>query len=97
MSYEYPFKDATDELKLMVWLKADPVEGKITLEWRKDVCGKEIKYEDHANTDSEYGWEIDHIHPLEKGGHDDMDNLQALNWKTHRAKGDNHPWDCSMA
>jgi 5-methylcytosine-specific restriction endonuclease McrA len=63
--------------------------------WRRDKCGHAIKYSDHGNTYSEYGWEIDHIKPTAKGGETVIDNLQPLYWKTNRDKGDSYPWSCS--
>ena len=37
---------------------------------------------------TEMGWEIDHIIPKAKGGTDHINNLQALNTKVNRQKGD---------
>ena len=38
-----------------------------------------------------WGWEIDHIKPVSKGGTDDLSNLQPLQWENNRRKGDNYP------
>ena len=62
--------------------------------WRYDKCGSIMKYSDYGNTDSEYGWEIDHIIPTSKGGSDNLDNLQPLQWENNRKKGDTSPWSC---
>jgi 5-methylcytosine-specific restriction endonuclease McrA len=48
----------------------------------------------HGNTESEHGWEIDHIYPTALGGQTELDNLQPLNWQNNRAKGDTYPWRC---
>ena len=98
MSYQYPFVDAGEKLKLAVWDKGKEViqNGKpYELHvWRKDICGGIMKYSDHGKTESEYGWEIDHKKPTRLGGNDALDNLQPLQWKNNRSKGDTHPWRC---
>jgi len=62
---------------------------------RKDKCGTPIAKGDYGKQEK-YGWEIDHIKPVSKGGTDDLSNLQPLYWETNRKKEDKYPWDCSM-
>ena len=50
-----------------------------------------MKYSEHGNTNSNNGWEIDHIKPSAKSGSDDLDNLQALQWENNHRKGDEYP------
>ena len=97
MTYRYPFHNAADELKRAVWQKARPIDGYDSKLWRRDVCGHAMKYTEHGNTNSEYGWEIDHIVPTAKGGRDTLDNLQPLYWENNRRKGDTSPWYCDAA
>lgn len=94
MSYVYPFKTVDKETKLAVWEKGAPIPEHDPNVWRKDICCDIIKYSEHANTKSEYGWEIDHKCPTSKGGGDTIDNLQPLSWKHNREKADIFPWFC---
>jgi HNH endonuclease len=80
-----------------VWSKASVVPGNDPAIFRKDACGAWIKKSDYGNTDSQYGWEIDHNFPKAKGGTDDLSNLQPLQWENNRHKADNYPqWSCKV-
>lgn len=70
-----------------VWEKAKPVRGKDPDVWRKDVEGNPIRHGSYG-TQGEYGWEIDHKHPVSKGGSDHQKNLQPLHWEANREKSD---------
>ena len=37
-------------------------------------------FDKYGDTSSDYGWEIDHIKPVARGGTDNLNNLQALYW-----------------
>ncbi|HIP78015.1 MAG TPA: HNH endonuclease, partial [Kiloniellaceae bacterium] len=56
-----------------------------------------MRYADHGDHQSKFGWEIDHIRPVSKGGSDRLDNLQPLYWENNRRKGDTYPWYCENA
>lgn len=74
--------------KVAVWLNAVPVEGRDGRLWRQDACGAVMRWADYGNTQSPYGWEVDHITPVALGGTDDLSNLQALHWQNNHHKAD---------
>ena len=76
-----------DDKKDAVWEKAKPVRGKDPAQVRQDPYGNEMLYNSYGKN-SPKGWEIDHIKPKSHGGSDATVNLQALNTKTNREKGD---------
>ena len=53
-----------------------------------------MKFNEHGNRFSKYGWEIDHIDLVANGGGDDLNNLQPLNWNNNASKGDDDDWSC---
>jgi len=97
MSYRYSFFNINETTKLSVWNKGRSIPGYDSNVWRVDACNHVIKYSEHGNTDSDHGWEIDHILPTSSGGGDNIDNLQPLYWLNNRRKGDTYPWYCENA
>jgi len=63
--------------------------------WRKDRCGAWIGRQYHGKTESEYGWEIDHITSLDAGGRDELSNWQPLQWQNNRKKAEGS-LDCAV-
>ena len=75
-----------------VWDKGRKLSGYDLNVWRFDVCGNVIKNSAYGDVLSIYGWEVDHIKPVSKGGTDNLSNLQPLQCEANRAKGDTYPW-----
>jgi 5-methylcytosine-specific restriction endonuclease McrA len=80
----YNSQNAKDE----VWSKSTIIEGKNPKLYRKDPYSKTIYYHSYGK-DTKMGWNIDHIKPKQKGGSDDIINLQALQSHINKSKGDN--------
>lgn len=88
-----------DELKELAWESAQVIVGINPKSCRKDACGAWIHYDEFNNTDSLYGWEIDHIIPIfilkqnkvptELWNH--PKNIRALHWENNRSKGNSYP------
>ncbi len=82
-----------------VWNRASAVGGYDPTRFRKDACGAWIMWDKYGDTDSLYGWEVDHIVPqalLEEKGFskemiDRQENLRALQHENNASKSDDYP------
>jgi len=87
------FDQATIEA---VWRRGQVVSGYDPSRYRKDACGAWMARAEYGQT-SQYGWEVDHIVPVSRGGTDALGNLQPLCWENNRHKGDAYPnWSCKV-
>lgn len=85
----------SDDLVQRVWEKGTASNGKDPREWRKDTCTAWIRRQDYGRTDTAYGWNIDHITPVSRGGSDALENLQPLHWENNASKS-NGRGDCPV-
>lgn len=82
-----------------VWNRAMVVKGYDPVRFRKDACGAWIMRDKYGDTDSIYGWVVDHVVPqslLKKKGYsqeaiDSPANLRALQHENNTCKSDDYP------
>ena len=78
--------ETTKKLIEEVWEKAKEMRSKDPDIQRKDKYDNKIRFGSYG-TQGDYGWEIDHKNPKDKGGSDQLKNLQPLHWEENREKG----------
>ena len=96
---EIIFMSYTEEQIQNVWDRASIVDGYDKSRFRKDACGAWIIRDKYGDTDSLYGWEIDHVVPksllrdlgIEEVLMDNPSNLRALQHQNNASKGDDYP------
>lgn len=89
----------TEEQIQDAWNHATVVDGFDKDRYRKDACGAWIIRNKYGDTDSLYGWEVDHIVPQsllrDKGFSESMIdnslNLRALQHENNASKSNDYP------
>ena len=74
-----------------IWRKGLKIKGMDPSFIRKDVCGAIILRQLFGDEKSDFGWNIDYIYPLAKGGDENMTNLRPMNVRNIASKGDDYP------
>ena len=91
-----PRRNFTESEIEAVWKKAKIQANNNPDVFRKDYAGAWIRKSDYGKH-TKYGWEVDHVKPLVKGGSNELDNLLPLHWRNNSKKGDNYPqWDTEL-
>jgi HNH endonuclease len=80
----------SEEIIWQVWSRGEVAGGNDPVYWRKDLFGAWLYRGHYENRNSEYGWIIDHIKALDKGGTDNISNLRPLQWENSIRKADSN-------
>ena len=70
-----------------IWAKGIPVATHDQNYSRMDEAGNWIVWNEYGKR-TQFGWEVDHIIPVSRGGTNAFSNLQPLHWRANRAKAD---------
>lgn len=73
-----------------IWEKGLPIDNFDPAKVRKDIVGAGM-IRGHYGKETLYGWGVDHIYPVSKGGDDQFDNLRPMQIDNNRSKKDNFP------
>lgn len=80
-----------EELIARVWAKGRKLDGMNPDLFRKDPCGAIIARTQYGSRTAAFGWEVDHVYPVSKGGDDNIANLRPMHWRNNASKGDDYP------
>ncbi|MCY4662048.1 MAG: HNH endonuclease signature motif containing protein [Acidobacteria bacterium] len=75
-----------EQTKVLVWQKGTVIPGYDPTQWRRDEDGNALSFAAYGDRSSDYGWEIDHIHPVAEGGGDSIANLRPLHWRVNSGR-----------
>lgn len=74
-----------------VWERGKKIPGKDPDLYREDAAGNVI-YRPSYGKETEMGWEVDHKNPVDRGGTDNLRNLQPLQTEENKEKGKKYPY-----
>jgi hypothetical protein len=81
-----------ENLKNYAWEKAEKVKGYDPAKYRIDKLGN-IIYKASYGKDTKMGWNVDHSKPLNEGGTNHKNNMQALQTSQNKSKGSKYPYN----
>ncbi len=71
-----------------IWNKGVVLDGYDSEKYRLDACGAIMQFDLYGDTNSIYGWNVDHILAIAKGGTDELSNLRPMQHQNNTAKSD---------
>lgn len=74
-----------------IWERGQKIGSKDPNLYRRDTAGN-VMYKPSYGKDTEMGWVVDHKKPVDKGGTDNLRNLQPLQTDENREKSNQYPW-----
>ncbi len=74
-----------------IWEKGIEVKGYDKDLYRQDAGGAWMARDAYGDTSRNFGWQIDHIYPKQRGGDNHFINLRPMNWQNNISKGDAYP------
>ncbi len=80
-------KQPSEDNIWQVWGKARVFGTNDPVLWRMDECGAWI-FRSHYGLETEYGWVMDHVRPLPRGGTEDISNLHPVHWRNANRRAD---------
>ncbi|GAA6238421.1 MAG: hypothetical protein SPLM_05400 [Spiroplasma phoeniceum] len=84
MKKQYLSKLSEPEIRA-IWDNTTRAGGRNNLFYRRDIAGAFIKMGE-LNQETEFGWVIEPLMPLEKGGKLEVNNCLAMHWKNAKVR-----------
>jgi len=73
----------SEDIVLSIWEKGTVAPNYDPKKYRKDECKAWMKFDEYGNRDSSFGWDINHIGPMQNYS---TKNLIPLQWENYIEK-----------